>query len=791
MTEEKPSIEHEPISKAAQQIFSIVQQYLNPDEVKLIWQAIQLILDSCGDIRSDSFISLQANPLAIACILTEMHVDAIVIAAGLVFELVYAEILSIEHVKSVLGPKVAHVVGSTLFLDILERKRQSVSSEGKSKAEVLRRRQAETVRKMFFAMSEDPRVILLKLAYRLHAMRLIQAASYPIDHQEILTMAQETREIYAPLAGRLGMSRVKSELEDLAFEILEPEKYTWIRNQVEEEKKRWRSYVDRICTILRQEMTKLGLRAEVSGRVKHLYSFYKKLRRNAGNVERLEDLKAAADFSQIQDLVAFRVLVESLSDCYVVLGHVHSLWKPKEGWIKDYIANPKLNGYRSLHTTVFCLDDQLAEIQIRTFAMHEMAEYGIAPQENNKAAHPHWYYKDASTSRKDLPMWLRRLADWQRDLRSLATSDTEFIEAVKDDIFQEQIFVFTPKGEVKDLPVGSTPLDFAYRVHSKVGDRCAGAHIITGEGSRLVTRMVPLDYELRSGDIVDIVTSRTAHPTRDWLNFARTAAARSKIRRYLKIHERAINIQIGRECLDRELKIMGARDVDILSEDNQNWLANEFRQASFEDVLAAIGGDDIRPHAAAVKLVERWQQLRERRDGKEAKDESLTPLPLPAAPKQASSARLQVAGVSGLLTRLANCCCPLPGDEIVGFISRDKGAIVHRVDCRYISRYRERDRERLINVSWTSMGQQRYLAPILITARDRSGSIRDIATVVSEAGVNMTSVGSTVGSGQQMVLINAMLEIESLEQLHWVFSRLEKVKDVLHVERDLGKKPKI
>src|SRR5216683_834215 len=789
MTEEKPSIEHEPISKAAQQIFSIVQQYLNPDEVKLIWQAIQLILDSCGDIRSDSFISLQANPLAIACILTEMHVDAIVIAAGLVFELVYAEILSIEHVKSVLGPKVAHVVGSTLFLDILERKRQSVSSEGKSKAEVLRRRQAETVRKMFFAMSEDPRVILLKLAYRLHAMRLIQAASYPIDHQEILTMAQETREIYAPLAGRLGMSRVKSELEDLAFEILEPEKYTWIRNQVEEEKKRWRSYVDRICTILRQEMTKLGLRAEVSGRVKHLYSFYKKLRRNAGNVERLEDLKAAADFSQIQDLVAFRVLVESLSDCYVVLGHVHSLWKPKEGWIKDYIANPKLNGYRSLHTTVFCLDDQLAEIQIRTFAMHEMAEYGIAPQENNKAAHPHWYYKDASTSRKDLPMWLRRLADWQRDLRSLATSDTEFIEAVKDDIFQEQIFVFTPKGEVKDLPVGSTPLDFAYRVHSKVGDRCAGAHIITGEGSRLVTRMVPLDYELRSGDIVDIVTSRTAHPTRDWLNFARTAAARSKIRRYLKIYERDINIQIGRERLDRELKVQGLRGIEaLLNEEAQNWLKEEYGKQSFEDILAAIGGDDIRPHAVAVKLLDFWQQ-REQRDGKEAK-ESDEPPALTAVSKQVAPARLQVAGVSGLLSSLANCCCPLPGDEIVGFISRGKGAIIHRADCKNIDRYRERDRERLVNVSWTTIGYQHYLAPVVITARDRSGLIRDIAAVVSEIGVNMASVSSNVAVGKEIAVISATLEIDGLEQMQRVFARLEKVKGVIQVERDLGKHKK-
>jgi len=785
------------------QLLASVHQYMVPAEVEQVAHALQLAKETCRGVSGEriggpTHIPPLEHALAVATILASiMRTDAVGVSAGVVFEAVDAELLSLERVESVLGSTVARVVGSMMRLNILERKKQSVAVEVESNRdqkkrrirEALRRQQAETVRKMFFAMAEDPRVVLLKLAYRLHAMRLIEAASYPVDQQEMLTLAEETREIYAPLAGRLGMARVESELEDLAFAVLEPEKYAWIRNQVELESKQWRSYVDRVCTILREEMAKLGLqRAEVSGRVKHLYSFYQKLVRNANDVERLEDLKKAVDFNQIHDLVAFRILVESTQDCYLALGHIHSLWRPKDGRIKDFIANPKPNGYSALHTTVFCLDDQLVEIQIRTFAMHEMAEYGVAM---------HWHYKDvgdhASASAKELLAWLRQLADWQRDLRSLTTSDTEFIEAVKDDIFQEQIFVFTPKGEVKDLPVGSTPLDFAYRIHSKIGDRCAGARVMTGEGDRLVTRMVPLDYELRSGDIVDIVTSRTAHPTRDWLNFARTAAARSKIRRYLKIHERVINIQIGRERLDRELKIMGARDDDVLSEDNQNWLANEFRLASFEDVLAAIGGDDIRPHASAVKLVDRWQQLREQREGKEAKDEknddeSLTPLVPPAAPKQASTARLQVAGVSGLLTRLANCCCPLPGDEIVGFISRGKGAIVHRADCRNISRYRERERERLVNVSWTSMGQQRYLAPILITARDRSGLIRDIATVVSEAGVNMTSVGSNVSAGHERALINATLEIESLDQMYRLFTRLEKVKGVLHVERDLGKK---
>lgn len=816
-------------SATAQQLLLRVRQYMTPAEVEQVAVALQLAQKTCGGVREHSEASLQTlqrippleHALAVATILTEMHIDAIGVSAGLIFEAVDAGRLSVEQVENLLGTPAARVAGSMLRLNILERTKQvgaqfhlpaaNDAEQGRDQKkrrirEMLRRQQAETVRKMFVGMAEDPRVVILKLAYRLHAIRTVtepgrrQAASgsraeqesgtqsqnatnASSDQQELHLMAQETREIYAPLAGRLGMSRVESELEDLAFAILEPDKYEWIRNQVEIESKQWKTYVDRVCTILRDEMAAIGLKTEVSGRVKHYYSFYQKLQRNTGEgeVEQLEDLQSALDLSQIHDLIAFRILVESTPDCYLALGHVHSLWKPKDGRIKDFIANPKTNGYRALHTTVFCLDDQLVEIQIRTFSMHEMAEYGVAM---------HWHYKDvgdsASASAKELLSWLRQLADWQRDLRSSNTSDTEFADAVKDDIFQEQIFVFTPRGEVKDLPVGSTPLDFAYRVHSRLGDRCAGARIImeNGTGDRLVTRMVPLDYELRSGEIVDIVTNRTAHPTRDWLNFARTAAARSKIRRYLKTHERDINIQIGRERLDRELKMMGTvRGVEIVSDDMQKWLEEEYSGKTYEDILAGIGSDEFRPHGVAVKIHEHYHQ----REGKETKEEE-GELQLPTTSKATTSAHLQVAGVNGLLTNLANCCCPLPGDEIVGFISRGKGAIIHRADCRNIERYRERDRERLISVSWVSMDQQHYLAPVLITAHDRSGLIRDIATVVSELNVNMTSVSSTVNSNREHVTISATLEIDSLDQLQRVFSKLEKVKSVIHIERDLGKK---
>jgi guanosine-3',5'-bis(diphosphate) 3'-pyrophosphohydrolase len=818
MTVDERTVAYDDAGKLAQRLLEIVSQYMSEVEVEQVARAIQLAQEACRDVKEHSQATLQSlrqipplrHALAVAIILAEMRIDAVGVTAGVIFEAVDGELLALERVESELGSVVARIAGSMLRLNILERTKQAgsqnaaaasssaVLANGEQDAgrdtkkrrirEAMQKRQAETVRKMFIGMAEDPRVVLLKLAYRLHAMRIVVAdrrtsatAPHLADQQEMLAMARETREIYAPLAGRLGMSRVESELEDLAFEILEPEQFAWLQSHVEMESKQWRSYVERVCAVLRDEMAANGLKAEVSGRVKHLYSFYKKLARNAsGEIEKLEDLQAALDIGQIHDLIAFRILVETKADCYVALGYVHNLWKPKEGRIKDFIANPKPNGYQALHTTVFCLDDQLVEIQIRTFEMHEMAEYGVAM---------HWHYKDvgdrASASAKELLTWLRQMAEWQRELRS---SDTEFIDAIKDDIFQEQVFVFTPQGDVKDLPVGSTPLDFAYRVHSKLGDKCAGARITSGEGyDRLVTRMVPLDYELKSGEIVEIVTNRTAHPTRDWLTYARTAAARGKIRRYLKTHERDINIQIGRERLDRELKACGvSRGVEALTEDVEKWLQEEYSQKSIEDLYAAIGGDEIRQRAPAVKIIEYWQSKSESKEPKEAR-EKLEPT-LPAAPKQTPSARLQVAGVSGLLTSLASCCNPLPDDEIVGFISRGKGAIIHRADCQNLSRYRERERERLVSVSWEGMGQQHYLAPIVITANDRPGLIRDIASVVSEVGVNMTSVSTAVNSTKGLATIRATLEIDGLDQLQRVFTRLEKVKGVKHVERDLGRR---
>ncbi|HEY4032531.1 MAG TPA: RelA/SpoT family protein [Ktedonobacteraceae bacterium] len=807
----------DPYQDAMEQVLALVSPYMNSQEIDMVIRAFQLVLEGCCQgVEEMQLLPRLERGLAVTTILAQMmHVDAIGISAGLVFETVDAEVLTIEQVERSLGAATARVIGSMARLNILERKKQnvatgaltaikntqsastkksydeqeetslalSVESKKPRIREAMRRQQAEAVRKMFVAMADDPRVVLLKLAYRLYTMRLIHEKTYYGDQQQMIAMAQGAREIYAPLAGRLGMSRVESELEDLAFEILEPEKYNWVRDIVEVESKQWRSYVERVCGILRSEMASIAVKAEVSGRVKHAYSFYRKIARDVSETEDFEQLKAAADISKIHDLIAFRILVDTTTDCYIALSHVHSLWKPKEGRIKDFIANPKPNGYSALHTTIFCLDDQLVEIQIRTHAMHEMAEYGVAM---------HWHYKDvgdhASASARELLSWLRQLAEWQQELRASSTSDTEFADAVRDDTFQEQIFVFTPKGEVKDLPVGSTPLDFAYRIHTGVGDKCAGARIITpmdGENwERSVTRMVPLDYELKSGEIVDIVTNRTAHPTRDWLNLAHTPAAKSKIRRYIKIHERPINIQIGRERLDRELKAAGPRGLEVVTEDAENTLCSVLHVESFEDILASIGSDDMRPHAVVVKLLAYWQQ-REGKETKELKDDADT-RSLPSVATRPTAAQLEIAGVSGLLSKLANCCCPLPGDSIIGFVSRGKGVIVHRTDCRNISRIRTQDGERLINVSWSGISQQRYHAPIILVARNRGSLMRDITIVVGDIGADLLSLNCRVN--REVAVVTMTVQITELEVLNRLFTRLERIKGVTSVARDLGGK---
>ncbi len=788
-----------PQGSTLQDLLAETSQYLTPQDVERIERAYELAkIAHMGTLRRSGEAYIQ-HPLEVALLLADMRIDADGIAAALLHDVVEDTTFSLEDIREQFGDAVANIVDGVTKFDALvpgvtpvsvpadagahtaqdnEAERARAEEQRRQQAKELKRRQrSETVRKMLLAMVEDPRVVVLKLADRLHNMRTL-AVMNPLQQQN---KARETMEIYAPLARRLGMALVQAELEDLAFSYLEPDKYARLAREVEEERRKRQPYIDEVCRTLQEEMERAGIDAEIQAWQKHLASINRKLQQSGG------------DISQIHDLVSFRILVNSDYDCYLALGHIHALWRPKDGRIKDFIATPKLNGYQSLHTTVFCLDNRLAEIQIRTHDMQRTADFGIAS---------YWYLKRRGESRlsyREMIAWIEQLRDWQRELPQSAD---EFVEAVKGDIFQEQIFDFTPKGEVKDLPRGSTPLDMAYRIHTDIGDHCAGARIITNmaDTGRLITRLVPLDYELQGGEIVDIVVNRTTHPTRDWLSFARTAAARTKIRRYLKTYEREIDLQLGRERLDLALKSVGVPGIDVVREGDFSPFTAMKKYPTLDDIYVALGREDMHVETVVEQLL---PVLQSRGD--------VVPFPAPKA-------RCEIEGVSpGInghgeapgvqqqplfdmpdskssvqkpapLVKLAHCCCPIPGDTIVGFLNPGKGMVVHRSDCRALRRNGEQARDRYVEVNWLQIEPQLYLAPITIVARDRAGLLRDVAAVVSDAGINMTAVTSTTKASSQKAVITATLEIEAVEQIDRIFKRLRQVKNVVSVSRSLSTK---
>jgi GTP pyrophosphokinase len=749
-----------------------VSEYLTPQDMEAIERAFYVANQAhLGTIRRSGEPYIQ-HPLEVALLLADMRIDADSIVAALLHDVVEDTDFTLEELRDQFGEAVAHIVDGVTKFDSLAGNPNvstgtltlSVNSGVSSTADQVeqkqrvarewkRRQRSETVRKMLLAMAEDPRVVVLKLADRLHNMRTLSV----MNQAQQQNKARETREIYAPLARRLGMALVQAELEDLSFSYLEPERYASLAREVAEEIKQRQPTIDRICQALQEEMQKADIHAEVHAWQKHLASINRKLEQSGD------------ELSQIHDLISYRILVDSIQDCYLALGHIHALWRPKDGRIKDFIATPKLNGYQSLHTTVFCLDNQLAEIQIRTHEMQRIADYGIAS---------YWYLRErgiARLSTREMVAWIEQLREWQRELPQNAD---EFVEAVKGDIFKEQIFVFTPKGEVKDLPRGSTPLDMAYRIHTDIGDHCVGARIITNqdEGGRLVTRIVPLDYELKGGEIVDILVSEEAHPTRDWLAFARTATARTKIRRYLKTYEREVNLQLGRERLDLALKALGAQGLRVVHEEDLSRFDSTKKYHSADDLYIALGREDIGVGEVLEFLKPLLQARGEIR---------------PEADAVMNGHHFSSTGENEpaqAFVKLANCCCPLPGDPIVGVLNPNKGIMVHRSDCRTLRRYRGQDSERLIEVNWLQIEPQHYLAPIIIIAHDRAGLLRDVAAVFANAGINLTAVASTTNASLQKAVITATLEITSIDQLEPIFERLQQIKNVVSVSRDLGRR---
>jgi GTP diphosphokinase / guanosine-3',5'-bis(diphosphate) 3'-diphosphatase len=663
------------------------------------------------------------HPVAVAYELAELQMDAESIAAALLHDVPEDTDTTIADIEKRFGREVARLVDGVTKL----------SKFGSARS--MEEQQAENIRKMFLAMAEDVRVVIIKLADRLHNMRTLGAL--PPDKQT--RIAHQTMEIYAPLAHRLGIWQWKWELEDLAFKYTEPEKFHKLVEMLADRRKERESFINKSIGILRKELAKVGIEAEISGRPKHLYSISRKMERKG------------SEFNEIYDLHAVRLIVEEVKDCYAALGVVHSLWRPIPGQFDDYIAMPKANLYQSLHTAVIGPDAKPLEVQIRTREMHEVAEAGIAA---------HWRYKEGSRGdrRYDEKLaWVRQLIEWQREVADA----TEFVEGLKLDVFQDQVFVFTPKGDVKDLPNGATPLDFAYRIHTDVGHRTIG--------TKVNNRLVPLDYRLRNGDIVEIITTKAAHgPSRDWLSIVRTNQAREKIRAWFKHQQRDENVAQGKEMLDRELRRLAHETLATIEAGKLIEIAQHAHYKELDDFYAAIGYGAVSAASVVGKL--------------EIHDDAAITLPEVAPPTAAvTSSGIRVKGVGDLLVRFAKCCTPIPGDEITGYVTRGKGVTVHRSSCPSV--LSEKDIERLIHVDWEAIDQQTYPITVRITALDRAGLLNEITTVVAEDRVNI--VAASIGThADGTAVITATLKVTSLQQLAKVLSRIERVRDVMSVARE-------
>ena len=707
--------------------------HLSRDDRELIKRAYELAEAAHeGQTRASGEPYVQ-HCLAVAQILTELGMDGPTIAAGLLHDTVEDSAISVEDLRQDFGDEVAKLVNVVTKLEEIGK----LSHLGRRELED---KEAESLRKMFLAMVDDVRVVLIKLADRLHNMRTLGAL--PPERQR--RFAQETLEIYAPLANRLGIWRIKWELEDLGFRYLAPSKYKEIAALIDERRADRERYIARIVEILQRKLREEGIKAEVTGRPKHIYSIYKKMERKG------------LPFEKIYDVRGVRIIVDTVKDCYAALGIVHSLWRPIPGEFDDFIATPKDNMYQSLHTSVVTDDGKTLEVQIRTQDMHRTAELGIAA---------HWRYKEGT---KYDPVfeakiaWLRSLMEWRQEV----TDAQEFVNALKSDVFQDRVYTFTPKGDIVDLPVGSTPIDFAYHIHTEIGHRCRGA--------KVNDRIVPLNYQLKNGDRVEILTSKRGGPSRDWLNphlgYVKTSRARQKIRQWFKRLDRAQNIAQGREIVERELRQLSV----------EGWgcerVAKLFKFDDVDDFLAKVGYGDINAQQIAIKVLEAEREEREKEEEREEAE---------LAPPVLSAEGVSVKGVGNLLTRLARCCNPLPGDEIIGYITRGRGVTIHRKDCPNALYLMEKDKDRIIEVAW---GPAPRTYPVMIRVRsyDRIGLMRDINAIVAEENINISGGSITTHRKDHTATIIFTLDIVSAAQLSRVLAKIEQLPNVFEVKRVLG-----
>jgi GTP pyrophosphokinase len=668
-----------------------------------------------------------SHPLQVAGLLVDFKMDVTTVTAGLLHDVLEDTAATKDDLVREFGQEIAELV-------------DGVTKLGKLAFSSREERQAENFRKMLVAMARDLRVLMIKLADRLHNMRTLDY----LPPEKARKIAQETLDIYAPLAHRLGMAKVKAELEDLALRTNEPQAYVDLQKRVAKRRLEREADINQAIAILVTKLREVGIDAQIRGRPKHFYSIWKKMH------------DQGREFDEIYDLTAVRIITGSVRDCYGTLGVVHSLWKPVPGRFKDFIAMPKVNMYQSLHTTVIGPKGDPVEIQIRTWEMHRIAEEGIAA---------HWLYKEKKSGKDKLDeslIWLRQLLETQQDLKD----PREFLDTVRVDLFPDEVYVFTPKGDVKALPEGATPIDFAYTVHTKVGEHCVGA--------KVNGKLVPLRYTLRQGDIVEIVTSPNQHPSRDWLQIAKSTRARSKINQWLKIEEREQSIELGRELFDREARKYRLSGPTLLGGDEARKVGADLGFANVDDLLASVGYGKTSVHHLLNRLA---------------------PAPLlevperPKAPAAASRPKadegVRIRGVDDLLIRFAKCCNPLPGDPIVGFITRGRGLTVHSRDCLTVAKS-VLDRERLINVEWdVEAPQSRPVRIAVYIGRDRPGLLSEITGAISAQNGNITKAEVMVTDDRKGIN-NFVVEVADLKQLQGIMSAIRTVPDVINVERVRG-----